>query len=1131
MKMSELVEPQVGDERPGFRLERLELWNWGTFQGGIQMLEPNGGWALIVGDNGSGKSTAIDALRTLLVPPRILNYNDASGDGRRVAARDRTRRSYVRGAWASSSVVDSSAVTTQYLREPGMLSGIAAVFTDGLRARSVTLSQILWEHDEQISEIYAIAPARRSLRELLEGRTNTSEIRRAARRSGWEIDDTFASYAERMRGLLHIPGEKALEVFNRAIGMKEVGDIDAFVRQFMLPSADTYAFVRETALPHYRTLLDCWSAIAKAERQIALLAPVRELAKRVTSAEARIADAREMQDLIAPFVASLHLGLLRGHIGELERANAAGESERGEVQTRVDELRRDRDDLIVAQGNSDAGARLAAIESALEHAEDQRKRSDARRVQLTTAVEALGARAAMADAATFVAARESWETRRQTAERDAFEQDQIRAARAQSRGLALEIAAEKQRQLDAVELHRVNIPYQYLDIRSRVARAVGVEPSVLPFAGELMEVREDYAGWTGAIERLLHGFALSLLVPDAQYRAAAKYINVTHLGIRLTFHRLPDRMAVAPTLARDRVPGRMRFRLDHALHLWVVGELVRSFNHRCCETTAELEHVDFGLTREGLVRNGTRHVKDDARRIDDLSARVLGWSVEEKIATLRQQIREQEDDAKEFEKQADGALRAAAGMRRIADAARDLLNIVDFADVNPAQWSARIIELNRERDDLSNNSEQLRTILARLKSVNTTIAALETDLRVRDRVIGGIRDQLKSQSEAAAAREEELRGAPSYEHSVTAPSFDDVLSDLPTPTVGNCDSMADKIRQKLQVRINSEQRRATEASNKMAVHMSDFLNEFAEYRQTLRAEVSYADGFVAALNRIEGEELPKHRERFEQYLSENLVGTLVMLQHRLDQHQEDIDERIREINEALRAIDYTDDTYVELRLVPKPSTDVAEFKRALKECFEHGITPSPEDHLLIFQRVRALLEGFEHEPERTQRVLDVRGWLSAGIRERRRNDDGEVNFYAATTGKSGGQKAKLAFTILASALCAQYGLTSAAPDAPEFRLVVIDEAFSRTDETNSTQAMQLFARLGFQLLIVGPFDAKAKLAVPFVDTIHLVANPGGNDSRLHTLARADVGCEALPATAPDDAFATATGPRAAKLTA
>src|SRR6266436_6540706 len=112
------TDPDVSvDETPaplsGFRLARLELWNWGTFHGEAQILELQGGWALLVGDNGSGKSTAIDALRTLLVPPRLLNYNDASGDGRRSAGRDRTRRSYVRGAWASSSTIDSTAPSTQ----------------------------------------------------------------------------------------------------------------------------------------------------------------------------------------------------------------------------------------------------------------------------------------------------------------------------------------------------------------------------------------------------------------------------------------------------------------------------------------------------------------------------------------------------------------------------------------------------------------------------------------------------------------------------------------------------------------------------------------------------------------------------------------------------------------------------------------------------------------------------------------------------------------------------------------------------------------------------------------------------------------------------------------------------------
>lgn len=57
-------------------------------------------------------------------------------------------------------------------------------------------------------------------------------------------------------------------------------------------------------------------------------------------------------------------------------------------------------------------------------------------------------------------------------------------------------------------------------------------------------------------------------------------------------------------------------------------------------------------------------------------------------------------------------------------------------------------------------------------------------------------------------------------------------------------------------------------------------------------------------------------------------------------------------------------------------------------------------------------------------------------------------------------------------------------------------------------ALKSSSRLGFQLLIVGPFDAKAKLAVPFVRTIHLASNPSGNSSRLVALTREQV--EAAP---------------------
>jgi uncharacterized protein YPO0396 len=320
----------------------------------------------------------------------------------------------------------------------------------------------------------------------------------------------------------------------------------------------------------------------------------------------------------------------------------------------------------------------------------------------------------------------------------------------------------------------------------------------------------------------------------------------------------------------------------------------------------------------------------------------------------------------------------------------------------------------------------------------------------------------------------------------------------------NADQLAHAAHQSLQGRISNEQRKVNETGEKMIASMSNFLAQFSEFRQSMDVGRAYAESFAAALQRIENEDLPRHRERFEHYLNENLVGDLLMLNRRLEEHQEAIEDRIEEINSALRNIDYGDDTYVQLRLVTRQVQDVADFRRALRGCFEHGIAPAPEERMRIFERVRLLIEGFHRDPQGTQLVTDARSWFAAGVRELRRRDDGEVNYYAATTGKSGGQKAKLAFTILASALSAQYGLSTAPLDAPNFRLVVIDEAFSRTDESNSTRAMQLFSRLGFQLLIVGPFDAKAKLAVPFVHTIHLASNPGGNSSQLTTLTREEV---------------------------
>lgn len=101
------------------------------------------------------------------------------------------------------------------------------------------------------------------------------------------------------------------------------------------------------------------------------------------------------------------------------------------------------------------------------------------------------------------------------------------------------------------------------------------------------------------------------------------------------------------------------------------------------------------------------------------------------------------------------------------------------------------------------------------------------------------------------------------------------------------------------------------------------------------------------------------------------------------------------------------------------------------------------------------------------------------------------------------REAKLAFTILASAITAQYGLLGADSEADTFRLVVIDEVFARTDEANSLRALRLFQKLGLQLIVVNPFDAKGRIVEDFVDSFHLAVNPEGNNSKLRRASRAE----------------------------
>src|SRR5262249_50064502 len=96
--MTAPTEASARVERPGvggYRLQSLELRNWGTFDQHIFRFRLDGETTLLVGQNGSGKSTLVDALLTLLVKPGVRNFNVAAG----ARKTERDERSYIRGAY------------------------------------------------------------------------------------------------------------------------------------------------------------------------------------------------------------------------------------------------------------------------------------------------------------------------------------------------------------------------------------------------------------------------------------------------------------------------------------------------------------------------------------------------------------------------------------------------------------------------------------------------------------------------------------------------------------------------------------------------------------------------------------------------------------------------------------------------------------------------------------------------------------------------------------------------------------------------------------------------------------------------------------------------------------------------
>lgn len=1107
--MTNMLDFASSDERAGFRLHDIEVYNWGTFHQRVWRFPTGGDNTLLTGDIGSGKSTLVDAITTLLVPAQKIAYNKAAG----AEARERTLRSYVLGYYKSERSESGVSARPVALRDHNSYSVILGHFYNEGYDQHVTLAQVFYITDSrgQPERFYVVADRPLNITEhFAHFGSDLSNLRKRLRElPGVTLETSFAAYSAAFRRRFGIDNDQALELFSQTVSMKSVGNLTDFVRDHMLEEFPVEERI-QALVQHFDDLSRAHEAVLKAKQQIARLQPLVQDCERYGHESAERATLVANRDALTPWFAGLKAELLNKRLANLAQDLARQQEQHRSLQERQQQglSRRDELNRAIAQNGGD---RLAAIRQEISRLEaDRRRRQHAaeRYDSLAGKLElplAGSVDVFLANRQTLAELNDSYREQRDAAQNNQTETAvELRNLRQQHDLIDTELASLRQR--------RSNLPARVLDIRTRLCAELGLVDNQLPFVGELLQVREEEKDWEGVAERLLHNFGLSLLVPDELYAPVAQWVEQTHLGGRLVYFRVrPRRSQTIPDIHPDSLVRKLQIKPDTSFYDWLEEELVRRFDYACCVSLEQFRREDKAVTRGGQVKSGQeRHEKDDRRRLNDRTHYILGWSNEQKIAALEKQTADLQVRIQQY------ALQLAELQQRQRDFDERLgllaqLSVFDsFQDLDWKPLQVQIHGLEQERQQLEAESDTLRALQEQLRQLENDLASLHHALDEKNRELART-EQKQEDAQRAADEARALYQAATADQQAQFPQLEALREEAlgeHTLTVESCSNREQELRNWLQAAINAADKRLDRLREKVVNTMSDYRNAYPMDTRDVDASVEAAADYRAMLASLEQDGLPQFEQRFKSMLNENIINEIANFQSHLRREELDIRERIEEINRSLHEIDYNPGRLIQLEAQSSGDGEINAFRSDLKACTEGSLSGSQNDQYAEskFLQVRQIIERFrgrdgssEADRRWTRKVCDVRNWFVFSASERWREDNSEHEHYSDSGGKSGGQKEKLAYTVLAASLAYRFGLEWGATRSRSFRFVVIDEAFGRGSDESARYGLELFRKLNLQLLIVTPLQ-KIHIIEPYVASVGFVHNEQGRESMLRCLS-------------------------------
>ncbi|MFJ3404053.1 ATP-binding protein [Promicromonospora sp. NPDC090134] len=1094
-----------------WRLSRVELVNWGTFSGHHVVPVPREGF-LLTGHSGSGKSSLVDAVAAVLTPPEHLRFNVAAAGTAATEreAGDRDVVSYVRGAWRHRTDESTGEVVADHLRQGATWSGVLLRYSNGTDADDGTVTLVRLFHLTRGSS----APA--TLHVVVPGEVGLLDFERFVRSgpdvggvtAAWPdatVSERHAPFAAAFTQALGIGSEQALVLLHRTQSAKNLGSLDDLFRGHMLDEPGTFELAAQ-AVQQFADVARAYADIETSRRQIEHLGRLAALTKTYDEGSAAGVRAATLRGSLETFKDAWKLDLAHGALAGARAAEERAQHHRKAADTEVDVAANTHQQAVNVLG-ARGGQALATQADRLQRAGEIAALVRTRRGELATDLESVGMN--MPETfAEFAALKEKarWElggarppatgavptltgavpavAAASTGQVAAVATGAVpavttealpvvatgavatvgrsRAPEALDGGIRDALATRSavgQRheavatRIQAVRQTQTNVPAGLATARRAVAEAAGLDVSMLPFAAELLRVREEDAAWRPVIEEILRPLATLVLVSPAHRAAVARAVEAGP-GLR---YRVVGVRNDAPRSTDDSSLVRKVEVKDGPASGWLHRRLSEQYDYLCVEEPAGLDLHERAVTREGLIKHGPEEIEQPL--LPGVEDWALGWDADDRLDQLLELARATQARLA----QADEAVADAVAEQR--EAVRRQLTLRHVAR---REW--REVDIETAEADLTDAQASFDRLLdgtMDLLQASQDVAAAETRL-----------DQARAAAaEAADALAEARAHRRSLEH-VVAELGDAPTNAIPlahrhelekryaavrkTVTHEVIDDVSLTVSRTLDAEREAGLRTSGAAEREIVGLLAEFRRRWPAITRDLTAQVGDRARYLEVLERIRTSRLPEQEARFSDLLTDQARRALRKLAAEIRQAPATIRERIVGVNTSLRRSPFDTDRFLEIRVKERRPAAVEEFLTTLDT-----LTGDTEPEYEVLERLVRRL-GSSDPADRAWRTLclDTRRHVhftgvevtAGGI---------ALAVHDSSAGLSGGQRQKLVVFCLAAAL--RYQLAGASDSAtPAYGTILLDEAFDKADTAFTRTAMDTFTAFGFHMILATP---------------------------------------------------------------